>query len=325
VSTGEFKSSELGVAIGLAVAIELAIGTLLGLAGAGAALTAHEEPPPPVIPIQITPVIEELPTLKYGSKRNENQLPDMWRKPKPKPRYEDKSAASPVADKNPATLPTTELAKSDDKLPPPDAELAKEVDQIPEDLENTPDPNLPEEGAADGVVGGQETDPLKAFIMDQYKAKLIAWFKQGFDPPDGKEFCGITVLVAARVGSDRVVQGFNVSQSSGNAAFDERVRKHLQSKVGGQLPPPPPKYPEFAESTVSPRFSGENSACKDSPVKNKPSSAPDEGSKDPGEAPAPEAPAPEAPAPEAPTPEAPEPEAPAPEAPTPEGLEAPGE
>lgn len=303
MSASAFKPTELGAAIGLAFIIEAAIGAMLALAGAGTALSAHEDPPPPVVPIQITPVIEDLPMLKLGSKRNENQLPDMWRKPKPKPRYEDKSAPSPVADKNPATLPTNELAKSNEKPPPPDAELAKEVDEnLPEDLEKTPDPNMPEEGAADGIKGGTETDPLKAFIMDQYKAKLIAWFKAGFDPPDGKEFCGISVLIAARAGNDRVVQSFSIAASSGNAALDERVRKHLQSKVGQQLPPPPPKYPEFAESTVSPRFSGENSACKDSPVKNKPSESPSEEPKDPGEAPVPGAPAPEAPAPEAPAP-----------------------
>jgi hypothetical protein len=296
MSTSAFRPVEVGTAVGLAVAIEIGIGVLLAVAGSGSSLQAIDDVPPSVVPIEVTPVIEDVPLLKYGSKRNENQLPDMWRKPKPKPRYEDKSAPAVNADKNPTTLPTNEVAKSNERPAPTDAELAKKVDEIqPEEpLEKTPDPNLPEEGDTDGVVGGTEKDPLKAFIIDQYKAKLIAWFKQGFSPLEGSDFCGITVLISAHAGADRVVQSFSIAQSSGNAAFDERVRKHLQSKVGQQLPPPPPKYPELAESTINPRFSGENAACKGgskkAPAKDSPDETPNE--------PSPDSPAPELRAPE---------------------------
>jgi hypothetical protein len=294
-----FKPTEFGIAIGSALCVEAGIAVMLMLAGAGTALSSHEQPPPPVMPIQITPVIEDVPLLKLGSKRAENQLPDMWRKPKPKPRYEDKSAASPVADKNPAALPTNEMAKSDERPAPEDAELAKKVDEMIPDETDPVDPNLPEEGAADGIAEGTETDPLKAFVIDQYKAKLIAWFKQGFDSPDGAEYCDISALVSAHVGADRVVQSFTLT-SSGNPAFDAKVRAHLQRKVGQQLPPPPPKYPELAESTVHPRFSGENSACKDSKSKKPAKAAPSPEPDSPSEPEAPQAP--EAPEPARPDP-----------------------
>ena len=60
---------------------------------------------------------------------------------------------------------------------------------------------------------------------------------------------------------DRTVTGYSM-QPSGNAAFDAKVRAHMDTKVGRQLPPPPPKYPELGENIVRPKFGGENAACK---------------------------------------------------------------
>lgn len=281
MTTDVFRPTEFGMAFGLALGVELGLVVLLMTAGAGTALTPKEEPIPREIPIAVTPVIEDLPLLKLGSKVREQALPDMWRKPTPKKRYEDKSAPSPHADKNPETLPTNELAKSRETPAPTDAELAKRVDEDIIEEEDTKAPNMREDGHEDGVVGGTETDPLKAFVIDQYKAKLIAWFKAGFNAPIGEEYCDITTLITAAMGADRTVKGFNLAQPSGNATFDAKVRAHMETKVGRQVPPPPPKYPELAESVLRPKFSGENSSCKKnkSAVKSPPPAA------DPGEAP----------------------------------------
>ncbi len=289
MSTSAFKPTEFGMAIGLAVLVEGAIVVLLALAGAGTALSSKEAVPPPETPIEVTPVIEDLPLLKYGAKKDkEAALPDMWRKPTPKKRYEDKSAPSPKADKNPATLPTNELAKSDETPAPEDAELAKKVDEDIIEEEETEDPNLREEGHADGVIGGTEQDALKAFVISQYKATLIRWFKAGFSAPRGMEFCDISALVTVNVSGDRTVTSYTLA-SSGNPTFDAKVRAHMDRKVGQQVPPPPPKHPELGQSNFLPRFSGENSSCK-----NKPSDSPSTPDKDrddsPSEAPEPDEP-----------------------------------
>jgi len=296
MSSSVFKASELGAAIVMALLIEGGLVVLLTLAGAGTVLSSSEVPAE-VIPIQITPVVEDLPALKLGGKPQKNKLPDMWsRKPRPKKRYEDKSAPAANADKAPKELPKNELAKSDETPAPEDAELAKKVDEdiVPE--EEQPDPNINEEGEADGIVGGTETDPLKAFVVNQYKAKLIAWFKIGFAPRFQAQFCGIKVGVAANVAGDRTVTGFSIRSPSGNAAFDALVRSHMQSKVGRQLPPPPPKYPELGESIVQPVFQMDQKPCTNkSPVN-------DDSAESPGE-PAPEEPTPEEPTPAEPAPE----------------------
>lgn len=249
------------MAVGFAVVVEVALVVLLMMAGSGSALSSETAAPPKEIPIAVTPVIEDLPLLKYGSPPKEQALPDMWRKPKPKKRYEDKSAPSVSADKQPEALPTNQVAKSDETPAPEDAELAKKVDEDIVEEEQTDDPNLAEEGHADGVIGGTEVDALKAFVISQYKAKLISWFKQGFAAPQGAEYCDISTLVIVSVAGDRTVTSYSL-QSSGNATFDAKVRAHMDRKVGQKVPPPPPKHPELGESILKPRFSGENSACK---------------------------------------------------------------
>ncbi len=309
MTTSVFSPSEVSLALGGAIVVEVALVALLMVAGAGTALSSQDVAPPPDVPIEVTPVIEDMPLLKLGSK-SESQLPDMWRKPTPKKRYEDKSAPSTKADKDvPEELPTNELAKSDETPAPEDAELAKKVDEdILEDPEPEDAPNLAEEGESDGVVGGTETDPLKAFVIDQYKAKLIAWFKRGFSAPQGQEYCDLFVRVSANVSADRTVMSFTMVPS-GNANFDAKVRAHMDGKVGKQLPPPPPKYPELSESIVRPKFGGENSACKKGSSKT-PSST-NEGSAD-DESRAPEneppnnAPSEPSPSPDAPSLEPPE-------------------
>jgi hypothetical protein len=284
-----FSSGEWTVAIVLALVTEGALVALLAFAGAAGSVPSREEEAKPEIPIEVLPVIDDLPLLKLGSKPRENQLPDMWRKPKPKKRYEDKSAPAENAEKQLDKLPENEVAKKDEDPAPEDAELAKKVDEdIPEE-EKPEDAKLPNEGAEDGVKEGTETDPLKAFVVSQYRMKIIAWFKAGFTVPSDIEaavLCQLLTRVRATVGSDRTVTGYTL-QSSGNAVFDARVKAHMDRKQGQQLPPPPPNYNDILESIVTPTFSGETSGCKNKKPRTAPA-APDQPAPDQPESPTPE-------------------------------------
>lgn len=263
-----YKSSELVAAVMLASLVQAALVVLLVTAGGGRSLQAKEEDVPREVPIAVKPVIDDVPLLKLGSKQKP-RLPQMWQpKPKPKPRYEDKSAPSPLAEKKPEKLPENEVAKADEKPAPEDAELAKKVDEdIPDDLTtDEKEPEMAEEGAADGVAEGTETDPLKAFVVNQYRMKIIAWFKAGFVVPTDQLDCdtlaGLNTKVVAQVGSDRSLVGYTINGPSGNGVFDARVKSHMDRKVGGQLPPPPPKYSDILEATVHLNFSGKTNTCK---------------------------------------------------------------
>lgn len=256
-----FKSTEVAVAAGFALLVEGALAALLIWANASASLTPEQEPEVKEVPIAVKPVLDELPLLKLGSKQKA-RLPDMWTKPKPKPRYEDKTAASTKAEKKLEKPVEKELQKADKAVPPDEeAELAKKVDEeVPEEEPEENEPQLAEEGAADGIKEGTEADPLKAFVISQYRMKVIAWFKAGFSPPNNT--CDAEMSVSAQLGPDRSVIGYTIGSPSGNPAFDASVKAHMDRKVGGQVPPPPPKYADILNAVINLRFSGKTSACK---------------------------------------------------------------
>ena len=209
--------------------------------------------------IAVTPVLDELPLLKKGGKRVKTKLPDMWKKkPKPKKRYEAKSAPTPKADKTPDAIPSTDPIKSDDKKPPPppDAAVAKQVDDDIPDTEEEDEPNVDEEGAPDGVEEGTETDPLKARAVSLYRLKLISWLKQGFNPPTNIPCEALTSLaasVSAQIGPDKTVLSYSFN-GSGNGAYDASVKNVMESKVGKQVPPPPPNYPDVLPPSLAASF-----------------------------------------------------------------------
>lgn len=249
-----FKSSEIGVATGFAFLVQGLIAGLLMFAEASKGLTPEKEPDVKEIPIAVQPVMDELPLLKQGS-AVKPKLPEMWSKPKPRPRYEDKTAASTKAEKTLEKPVTKELQTSKKEVPPDEkAELAKKVEeQLKEEPDQKPAPKFNQEGAEDGEKEGTEVDPLKAFVLDQYRKRVTAWFQAGFSPsPDS---CEARLVVVPQLSGDGTVLSFSVSGSSGNAGFDSRVKSHMQSKVGNQIPPPPAGHPGI--TSVSLRFSGE--------------------------------------------------------------------
>jgi hypothetical protein len=274
-----FAPSELFLAGAVAALIEVGMIVLVLWAGANTAHIRAKEPEPPAPqPIKVTPVLDELPLLKLGGKKVKTKLPEMWKKQPPVQRYQEQSAPSQHASKSPDAIPTSPLAKLDAEAPPPDAETAKEVDQLLLDAGPDAAPTVEGEGAADGVKEGTETDPLKARAVSQYMAKILAWFNARFTPPVGEIPCEelkrLRASVAVNVGGDRTVTGFNVRSPSGNAIFDARVQKVMQGVVGAELPPPPPLYPDILGSVVSPVFSGHAAKCE-SKAEPKPEAKPE--------------------------------------------------
>lgn len=302
-----FTPLQWSAALLAAGGLEIVFLLVLVAAGNTARVQAKEEQRPKEEPIAVKPVIDDLPLLKLGSnKKLRPKLPDMWKKNPPIQRFEEKSAPSADAEDSPDAIPTSELAKLDAQAPPPDAELAKQVDQLL--LDAGPDaapPDLQEEGAADGIKEGTETDPLKARAVSQYQAKIQAWFSARFRPPCGEledaDLDKLITAVRANVGPSREVTSYTVVRPSGNAAFDAKVKSTMDSVVGQELPPPPPLYPDILNTVVQPQFS-----ARSCPKTKRP---------------APPSPAPPSPAPPAPGP-APEPPA-APPPPEPESSEAP--
>src|SRR5690606_5637610 len=180
---------------------------LLIFADASSGLTPELEAELKEVPIAVQPVLDELPILKQGSKVKP-KLPEMWRKPKPQPRYEDKTAASTKAEKTLDKPVEKELQKSTKEVPPDDkAELAKKVE---EQLKEQPDEKpvkSNEEGAEDGDKDGTEVDPLKAFVHDQYRKRLTAWFKAGFSASDA---CDAWLSVSGQMWSHATVTACSV-------------------------------------------------------------------------------------------------------------------
>lgn len=215
------------------------------------------------VPIEVMPVLDELPLLKLGSKQKlRPKLPDMWQKREPRPvkRYEERSAPSAQAEDTVDKIPESKLADKDHEAPPEDAEIVKEVAQNLEDEDSKEEPEMNEEGAVDGSAEGTETDPLKARQVDLYRMKIAAWFNARFNQPTDtvpcEELKQLSSLVSVQVGGDRRVSGFSVIAPSGNPAFDARVQGTMAALTGQQLPPPPPLYPDLLSGSVTPRLSG---------------------------------------------------------------------
>lgn len=254
-----YSTAEITLAVLVAFGIQLAFFGLLVMAGANRGHVAVvEEKAAREVPIAVTPILDDLPLLKLGGKKAKNKLPDIWKKNPPVQRFEEASAPSAQADKSPEALPTSKVAERDATAPPPDAEVAKEVDQELLDAGPDAEPTVEGEGSPDGVEEGTETDPLKARAVSQYLMKIMSWFNARFKQPEieCEVLENLSASVAANVGGERAVTGFSVLRPSGNPVFDEQVRSTMQAIVGQQLPPPPPLYPDILEQTVTPRFQG---------------------------------------------------------------------
>ncbi|HMJ14951.1 MAG TPA: TonB C-terminal domain-containing protein [Polyangiaceae bacterium] len=262
-----FTTVELAAAVTAAAAIQVGFFSILIAAGsADAKLSQRLELPAKEIPIAVQPVLDDTPLLKLGGKKVKTKLPDMWKKQAPVQRFEEKSAPSEKAEKTPEAIPTSQVATQDAAAPPPDAELAKEVDEPLLDAAPEPTQVAEGEGAPDGVKEGTETDPLKARAVGGYRAKLIAWFSSRFHIPPGSIACAelksLSSSVSTTISPDGTVSGFSVGRASGNGVFDGRVQATMQGVVGQQVPPPPPLYPDILPPALGLNFLGKTQRCE---------------------------------------------------------------
>ncbi len=237
-----FSSAEVTLAALLAMGVQLGLSTLFVIAGENAANVKRQEPPLPMeLPIAVKPVLDELPLLKLGGKKMKPKLPDMWKKNPPVRRLQEASAPSPQAAKTPEAIPTSKLAERDASPPPPDAEVAKQVDEILPEGKPDAEATVEGPGAPGGVEEGTETDPLKARQLGLYEATLIRWFTSRFSAPELPEEEARTVhaRVQFTIGPDRTVGGWSMLAPSGNSDFDARVTATMNGTVGSTLPRPP--------------------------------------------------------------------------------------
>src|SRR6185436_13189205 len=125
-----FSGGDIALSVALAVTLEFGLFALFIMAGqSGLQIKAKEAVVAEQVPMKVLPVLDDLPLLKLGGKKVKAKLPDMWKKNPPVQRFQEASAPSPLPKKTPDALPTSALAKPDAEAPPPDAEVAKEVDQ----------------------------------------------------------------------------------------------------------------------------------------------------------------------------------------------------
>jgi hypothetical protein len=265
-ATANFSALEIVFATMIALLAELG-GFALLKSGGGTALHADisDESVRP-ISVAITPVVDDAPLLKLGTKKQPGKLPDRWIAPRAVPRAMPQAFPSPHAAPVPSAIPTAAVADAGRKPPPPEAELAKQVDVPAETASAAPAPVSTVEGAPDGVKEGTETDPLKAQIISQYKAKLDAFFSSRFQMRGKLPFDELKTLRAVAVvniSPDRTVTSFTIAKPSGNSVFDDELRSTLQTLIanGTELPPPP--SPELLSSSQSFAFQCKNrSACE---------------------------------------------------------------
>jgi len=256
---GSFSGSEVGLALAVGLVFEAAFFVLLVWAGkSNAHIQEKQEIAPIAIPINVKPMMDDLPLLKLGSKAPvKPKLPDMWKKATPTPvrRLEERSAPSETAKDDEKEIPKSQVADKDHKAPTKDDEIVEKADEVvnsdapPEKL-----PESTEQGSPDGSAEGTETDPLKARAVNLYKAKLVAWFNARFKQPteiDCEVLKKLKTNIRVSVSPDRAIAGFSLTKSSGNAVFDGKVSS-FAAGVGGQiLPPPPPLYPDILSSTIN--------------------------------------------------------------------------
>jgi len=252
----DFLPSEVGVAVFVAFAIQVGA----GLALRAASLEQHAALPDidkgAAAPVRVIPVLDEdAPILKLGGKKKA-KLPDRWLKQTPKPIVEQKAFVSPKADKTEAAIPPPDMkvAEAGTEPPPPDAEVAKQVDTEITTPTDAGPANTDVEGHENGSKEGTETDPLKARAVDIWRSKIAGWFQRGFHCPDlglpEDEMKKFRVGVSVQLSNDGTVTGYSMG-SSGKPEIDAAARARMEAAKGGTIPPRPENYPDITLHQIS--------------------------------------------------------------------------
>ena len=234
---------------------------LLG-SGGGTALRADisDERARPMS-VAITPIVDDAPLLKLGTKKQPGKLPDRWIAPRAVERAAAASASltsrrwrHPKRSR-PRACPTQVRSRLERRTISPSRSTFRS-----QAVEAGPAPVSTVEGAADGVKEGTETDPLKAHIISEYKARLDQFFASRFQMRGKLPFDVLKTLRAVAVvniSADRTVTGFTITKPSGNATFDDELRSTLSTIVANgtdccrPLPHPicsPPRRPSHSSA-----------------------------------------------------------------------------
>lgn len=261
----DFRPADVAIAIAIALGIQAGAGVAISMANL-ASTAAAPEIEKGETPVRVIPVIDlETPMLKLGGKKQKFKLPDRWVRQAPKPRVEEKAFVSPQAGKTEDDIPREdmEVADAGTEIPPPDADLAKEVDTELDPIDAGEAANVDQEGHQDGVAEGTETDPLKARAVDLYLARIAGWFSSryrvsgsGLPPEELMKYKPRAVIVLS---GGRMVS--YTLTPSGNAASDAAARATLEGARGQSLPPPPENYPNLGEKHVSVTFVCRENLC----------------------------------------------------------------
>ena len=256
----EFEGDEIALGVALAFALHaLPI----------AALAIHvifPSPPSADEPAVARPVIGAT-LLKLGKPIDPSKLPD---------RFVPRARTAPQQKLTASREDPIKKAEPDAGPPPPNtqesdiARLIAKSDPFAEDAGK----DHPEEGRAEGVEGGTETDPSKVKAGDMYAARLGAFIHERWQYPtvisqgEANKLCTIF-----QVAISPHMQVWHVRQEpvkkSGNELFDDSARTTLQKLLDDRTPLPDPP-PEVAESfrgrtvqiALSGDLHGDSSRCR---------------------------------------------------------------
>jgi hypothetical protein len=252
----DFKPFEIAAALMFSLAIMGAAVTAMQRANLTHQAEAAEIDHGAATPVRVIPVLDEdAPLLKLGGKRDKAKLPDRWVRQQPKQRVEQQAYVSPQASKTAEDLPAQDLKMADagSEPPPPDAEVAKQVDTPVTEMSDAAVANAEGEGHSDGVKEGTEADPLKARAVDLYRARIAGWFSSRFRVSGSglsqEELLKYRVTASVQL-ADRKVTGYSIN-SSGNAVFDAAAKSMLEGTKGQEIPPPPENYPDTVQNQIS--------------------------------------------------------------------------
>jgi hypothetical protein len=255
-----YEHDELALGVALAVALHvLPLALILFKA-------AHPGLPDSDQPTVARPVVAAS-LMKLGKPIDPSKLPDRL---KPRAR---------TAPKHEVTASREDPSKKDPDAgapPPPDTKdsdlsnLIAKSDPFAEDAGKA----RPEEGAANGVKEGLETDPSKVRAGDMFAAQMNSYFHERWQYPtvisqgEANKLC-----VAFRLSINTKMVIWHVQQEpvrkSGNDLFDDSARSMLQKLLDDRtpLPQPPDEVAELyrgrtLELVLQGNPNGDGSRCK---------------------------------------------------------------
>lgn len=245
-----YETDEVALGLCLAIALHALPVALLAL---GTIFPAHEEQPTempkPVIAASL---------LKLGKPLDPKKLPDRIVPRAPQAPKQEKVASreDPQKRKDDAGAP-----------PPPDAKeadinnLIKKTDPFAEDAGKV----RPEEGSAQGLAEGTQTDPSKVKAGDMYAAQLGKFFRDHWTIPSvisQGEANRLCVTFQISIGPRMVIWHVRPEpvKKSSNDLFDDSARGMLQKLLDDRAPlpePPPEVQDSFRGRTVNLLLTGD--------------------------------------------------------------------